>query len=322
MPAEFAPARLQHGFSRTRGDDHGLAELARRQHGVVGRRQLLALGMNEEAIEVRIRAGRLHPLHGGVYAVGHSAISQQGRWLAAVLVSGPVAVLSHLSAAALWGIRPNSRSRIDITVPHRSRSSDAIHRHLSVLPADERSVVDGIPVTSAPRTIFDLAATSSIDLVESAIRQLEYQRLYDRLSLVDLVGRYPGRRGVRRLRVALTRMEMLPAGHVRSPLEERFLSFLRRHGLPRPRLNAWIVVGEKRFQVDCHWPGTRHVVELDGWEAHGTRSAFREDRARDRILGTADYSVTRVSWAQLDDEPGEIASDLRALLSASLYNRM
>lgn len=279
--------------------------------------------MSEEAIEVRIRAGRLHPLHAGVYAVGHSAISQQGRWLAAVLASGPVAVLSHLSAAALWGIRSSSRSRIDVTVSHRSRSSGAIHRHLSILPADERTVVDDIPVTSAPRTIFDLAATSTVDQIENAIRQVEYRRLYDRLSLVDLVERYPGRRGVRRVQVALARIETLPAGRARSPLEERFLPFLRRHGLPRPRLNAWIAVGQKRFQVDCHWPGTGQVVELDSWEAHGTRSAFRDDRARDRILRTAGYSVTRISWAQLDDEPKAVASDLRALLSGFVrYKRM
>jgi hypothetical protein len=178
-------------------------------------------------------------------------------------------------------------------------------------------------VTSTPRTIFDLAARSTIDQVESAIRQMEYRRLYDRLSLVDMVERYPGRRGVRRVRAALARIETLPAGHTRSPLEERFLPFLRRYGLPRPRLNAWIGVGEKRFQVDCHWPGTGHVVELDSWEAHGTRSAFREDRARDRILGTAGYLVTRISWAQLDDEPEAVASDLRALLLVSdQYKRM
>lgn len=201
-----------------------------------------------------------------------------------------------------------------MTVSRRSRSSDAIHRHLSVLPVDECTVVDGIPVTSAPRTIFDLAATSTIDQVESAIRQAEYQRLYGRLSLPDLVERYPGRRGVQRVRVALTRIETLPAGHARSPLEERFLPFLRHYGLPRPRLNHWILVGERRFQVDCHWPGTGHVVELDSWEAHGTRSAFREDRIRDRVLAVAGYAVTRISWAQLDDEPEAVARDLRTLL--------
>jgi very-short-patch-repair endonuclease len=224
-------------------------------------------------------------------------------------------VLSHLSAAALWGIRPNARSRIDVTVAHRSRSSAALCRHVSALPADERSLVDGIPVTTVPRTIFDLAATSSIDRVESAIRQAEYRQLRDRLSLVDMVDRYPGRRGVRQLRTALSRIERLPGGRVRSPLEERFLPFLRRYSLPRPRLNDWIMVGEGRFQVDCHWPDTGQVVELDGWEAHGTRSAFREDRTRDRILRTAGFAVTRISWAQLEDEPAELARDLRVLLT-------
>lgn len=314
MPAESASALPQQGFSRTRGDDRGLAELAGRQHGVVGRGQLVRLGLSEEAIDGRIRAGRLHRVHGGVYAVGHRAMSREGRWLSGVLASGPGAVLSHLSAAALWGVRPNSRSRIDVTVAHRSRSSAAICRHISALPADERTVVDGIPVTAVPRTIFDLAATSSIDQVEGAIRQAEFRQLRDRLSLVDMVERYSGRRGVRRLRTALSRVERLPGGHVRSPLEERFLPFLRRYGLPRPRLNDWIMVGERRFQVDCHWPGTGQVVELDSWEAHGTRSAFREDRTRDRILRTAGYAVTRISLAQLDDEPKAVARDLRALL--------
>jgi very-short-patch-repair endonuclease len=289
--------------------------LAERQHGVVGRGQLLRLGLTGEAIEVRIRAGRLHPVQAGVYAVGHRAIKREGRWMAAVLVSGPAAVLSHFSAAALWGIQPNSRSRIDVITPHRSRSWATISRHVIALPADERTVEDGIPVTTAPRTVFDLAATSPVDQVESAIRQAEYLRLHDQLSLLDLASRYPGRRGVRRVREALARIERLPAGRTRSRLEERFLPFLRRYGLPRPRLNDWITVGEKRFQVDCHWLGTGQIVELDSWEAHGTRSSFREDRARDRTLRTAGFDVTRISWAQLDDEPEAIASDLRKLLS-------
>jgi very-short-patch-repair endonuclease len=191
-----------------------------------------------------------------------------------------------------------------------------------VLPVDEITVREGIAVTTAPRTIFDLAVASSVDRVEHDIRQVEYLRLHDRLSLLDLVERYRGRRGVRRVRSALARIEKLPAGRIRSPLEEGFLPFLRRHGLPRPRLNDWITVGEKRFQVDCHWPGTGQIVELDSWEAHGTRSAFREDRARDRVLRTAGYAVTRISWAQLDDEPEAVASDLGELLSVRKYNRM
>lgn len=274
----------------------------------------MGLGLGEGAVEHRVAVGRLHPVGKGVYAVGHRRVSREGRWLAAVLSSGPGAVLSHRSAAALWGIRDPASGPVDVTLPNKSTSSPHIRRHYSVLPDDEVTAREGIPVTTVPRTVFDLAAAFSIDRVESAIRQAEYRRLYDRLSLVDMVERYPGRRGVRRVRVALARIETLPAGRARSPLEERFLPFLRRHGLPQPRLNAWIMVGEKRFQVDCHWPGSRHVVELDSWEAHGTRSAFREDRARDRLLAVAGYAVTRISWAQLDDEPEAVAHDLRTLL--------
>lgn len=244
MSGESASARPQQGFSRTRGDDREIAELAARQHGVVGRGQLVQLGFTGEAIEGRIRTGRLHRLHAGAYAVGHRMVGRKGRWLAAVLASGPTAVLSHFSAAVLWGIQSNSRSRTDVTVPHRSRSSASIARHVTALPADERTIVDGIAVTTVPRTIFDLAATSSANRIENTIRQAEYRQLRDRLSLVDMVHRYPRRRGVQRLRTALARIEELPAGRTRSPLEERFLPFLRRYGLPQPRLNDWIVVGE------------------------------------------------------------------------------
>jgi very-short-patch-repair endonuclease len=234
--------------------------------------------------------------------------------MAAVLASGPEAILSHWSAAALWMIRPNSRTRIDVTVPHRSRSSDPIRRHISEVPEDERTIEKGIPVTTVPRTIFDLAATEPVDVAVAQLREAEFLELWGRLSLRDLVERYPGRRGVRKVRVALKRLEEEPAGRRRQGLEERFASFLRHHHLPLPRFNDWILLNGKNYQVDCHWPGTGQIVELDGWEGHGTKSAFREDRARDRALRVAGYSVTRLTWAQLDDEPEAIAADLRALL--------
>jgi very-short-patch-repair endonuclease len=122
---------------------------------------------------------------------------------------------------------------------------------------------------------------------------------------------------VRNVRLALERLQEEPLGRKRSKLEERFAPFLRRYRLPQPRFNDWILLGAKRYQVDCHWPGTGQIVELDGWEGHRTRTAFREDRARDRALGVAGYSVTRITWAQLDDEPEQIAADLRSLLSGA-----
>lgn len=313
MPAESAKTILRGGFSRTR-DDRWLAGLAERQHGVVSRRQLIEAGWSTGAIEKRIRAGRLHRLHAGVYLVGHRLIQREGRWMAAVLASGSDAVLSHHSAAALWRLRPTSRTTIDVTVPHATRSSELIRRHVSHLPPDERTVKEGISVTTAARTFFDLAATESLDVVRALLREIEYRELWGSLSLSDLVERYPGRRGIRKVRLALEGVKDEPAGERKSPLEERFAPFLRHHHLPLCRFNDWITVGDKRFQVDCHWPGTSQIVELDGWQAHKTRTAFREDRARDRKLRVAGYSVTHLTWNLLDDEPEAIASDLRVLL--------
>jgi len=169
-------------------------------------------------------------------------------------------------------------------------------------------------VTTVPRTIFDLAATEDVDVIQSLLREAEFREVWDALSLWDLVERYPGRRGVRKVRAALERLKSEPPGRKRSKLEERFAPFLRHHHLPLPRFNDWILLGSKRYQVDCHWPGTGQIVELDGWQGHRTRTAFREDRARDRALRVAGYSVTRLTWSQLDDEPEAVAVDLRVLL--------
>jgi very-short-patch-repair endonuclease len=129
------------------------------------------------------------------------------------------------------------------------------------------------------------------------LREAEHLRLWDRLSLSHLLERYPRKRGGRNLRLALERLKEEPPGRRRSKLEQRFAPFLRRHRLPIPRFNDWITLGPKRYRVDCHWPGTNQIVELDGWEGHSSRSAFREDRARDRALRVAGYTVTRLTWA-------------------------
>ncbi|HEX5609883.1 MAG TPA: DUF559 domain-containing protein [Solirubrobacterales bacterium] len=184
------------------------------------------------------------------------------------------------------------------------------------------TVEDQIPVTSVPRTIFDLAGerNASPHDVESALRQAEYLRLHDPLSLPALLERYPRRRGARNIRLALARRGE-SSGRTRSPLEERFLAFLDHHNLPRPQLNAWIEVGGTRYEVDCFWFAQRQIVELDGWQAHGTRAAFRQDRTRDRRLIASGYKVTRLTWSQLRDEPTAIARDLRQSLARQGHHR-
>ncbi len=203
---------------QTHGLDERIAELAERQYGVVARWQLETLGVGRGAIEVRLRNRRLHRIHRGVYAVGHRVLSIHGRWMAAVLASGPGAVLSHATATTFWGVRSATGGPIHVTTAKKWRSSPQIRRHCSLLPKDEATVLDGIPVTTVPKTIFDFAATASIDQVESAIREAEYRQLHDRLSLVDLLERYPRRRGAPRVRLALERIETLPSGRPKSPL--------------------------------------------------------------------------------------------------------
>jgi very-short-patch-repair endonuclease len=271
------------------------------------------LGFSGREIDRRVAGGRLHLLHRGVYAVGHRALTQRSRWMAAVLFCGPGAVLSHWSAAALWGFRGYRGGSTHVTSPSKTKPRGAIRRHSARLRADEVTEHDGIPVTTVPRTNFDLAVVSTAQEVESCLRQCEYLRLYDSLTLWDLVERYPGHRGNRAARTALARLKETP-GETEEGLEEQFLAFLDAHDLLRPEFNAWLEAQGHRYKVDCLWRAQRLVAELDSWQAHGTRSAFRTDKTRDRHLLLAGYATTRIAKSHLDQEPQELAADLRRLL--------
>jgi very-short-patch-repair endonuclease len=236
--------------------------------------------------------------------------------MAAVLASGDGAVLSHRSATALFGAWGSGTGEIHVTVPRKVRSTRIIRRHFSMLPDDEREVVDGIPVTSAARAVLDLASEKGEAAAESALRELEYLGIYGKVSLPTLLARHPNHRGAQACREALEQLEDDPGGRLRSDLEERFITFLDAKRIPRPRLNAWLSIGDDRFQVDCLWPEQRLIAELDGWRSHGTKRAFRTDRKRDRKLGTAGYRVIRITEDQLRNEPGALARDLQASVIA------
>lgn len=230
------------------------------------------------------------------------------------MACGSGAVLSHRTAAAHWKIRESSGA-IEITVPRTSpQNRGSIHRHFAALPADERTVLDGVPVTSVTRTIFDLAAVAEPHSVEAALREAEYLQLRSRLSLPTLLARYPRHRGARKVRAALDRRRDDPGGRVRSPLEELFLPFLDRNSIPRPHINAPIQAGDKRYEVDCLWYPQSLIVELDGFESHRSRTSFESDRERDRRLTSLGYRVTRVTSWQLTRQEDDLAADLHHLL--------
>jgi very-short-patch-repair endonuclease len=233
--------------------------------------------------------------------------------MAAVLAGGANAVLSHCSAAALWGLRSSSGGRIEVTRPGKFRGRPGIAMHGSPLPPDEITEADGIPVTTVPRTILDLAAVASRREVERAFNEVEVRQLTDPLSIPDLLARYPGRRGTGVLR-AILEDGRRASGVTRNDFEERFARFVETHDLPRPRFNADVAVAGRFFNVDCAWGEAKLIVELDGRAVHGTRKAFESDRERDRLLLAQGWRVVRVTWHQLRDEEMAIASDLRALL--------
>ena len=182
------------------------------------------------------------------------------------------------------------------------------------LPADERTVVDGVPVTTVPRTIFDVAALRDRREAERAFHEAEVRGLTDRLSLPDLLDRYPGHVGAPLLR------ELLgigpDGGATANDFEAVFADLLEHHRLPRPQFNPDLIVGGRHFSPDCAWMERKVVVELDGRAVHATRRAFEADRERDRICAAEGWRAIRVTWRQLTDSPEAVARDLRRILNA------
>ncbi|HEX4669633.1 MAG TPA: DUF559 domain-containing protein [Solirubrobacterales bacterium] len=234
--------------------------------------------------------------------------------MAAVLACGPEAVLSRRSAGQLWKIVPRASHRPEVTRPFACHGHDSISVHRGRIPADEIVAVSDIPVTSVARTQFDLAGMLKKRQLERVLHEVEVRELRDRLSLWDLLERYPRRRGAANLRALLT--SKMPVGVTKNDFEERFVAFLDAHGLPRPRLNGTLPIRGRLLEPDCMWAERRLLVELDGGAVHRTDRAFENDRQRDRILLAEGWRSTRVTWRQLRDEPEAIADDLRELLAA------
>lgn len=269
--------------------------------------------MADGAIEGRLRRGQLHRVYRGVYKVGYRRISRRGRWMAAVLASGPAACLSHRSAARLWRLLPPGDEWPEVLSPPARRARRrGIVCHEGLVAEDERTVVDGISVTSVFRTVFDLAAVLDRRGVERAWHEAEVQGLRDRVSLPMLLERYPGRRGSRNLRALLEADE--PVGFTRNDFEEAFVTLVDEHLLRRPRMNGTLALRGRFFEIDALWEDERVAVELDSRSVHGTNKNFESDKQRDRILLAEGWRTVRVTWRQLKEEPDEVAADLRKAL--------
>lgn len=273
--------------------------VARRQHGVATHEQLRAAGLSGWAIKRWTRAGGLQRLHRGVYLIGVVPPPMAAE-MAAVLVYGPGATLSHGTAAALRGLIPaaDATGLIEVSIPGRSRIARRGIRLWQArrLEVDERSWIQGMPVVSVGRTIVDLAAVLDVVDLERVVARAERERLIDAAGLEGLLPRYRGRRGMPALRTVLS----VRGGPslTRSEAEARFLALVRKAQLPTPMVNA-VVEG---YELDFLWPVERIAVEVDGYRFHGTRPGFEGDRRRTARLAARGIQVIPLTWRQIVED--------------------
>lgn len=281
-----------------------IVALARRRHGVVTTTQLLQAGFGHNAIAAKAERGWLRRLHRGVYLVG-ALETPLTKPAAALLATGPSAVLSHRSAATLYELLPpRPADPIDITLLNanrRSRHGVRIH-HAERLEVRRRH---GLRLTSPARTLLDLAATTPAEL-EQALNEAHVQRLVTHQEVRRLLDR--PRPGVKALREVADETP----GLTRSKAERRLRALIAKAGLPAPRTN----VGVAGYEVDMYWPAQRLVVEFDGWSTHSSRPAFESDRLKDAALQLAGQRVIRVTQRQLSRRPEELAARLATGLAA------
>lgn len=295
--------------ARATGTSSGAWALARVQHGVVGRDQLIGLGLTADGIKHRLARGRLHPVRRGIYAVGRPELTPQGHWMAAVLAcgGGGTAALSHSSAAALFKIGPEEAATIEVTrtSPDPIRVPGiAVHRH-PTLRDGWYGFYEGIPITSPVQTLIDLALRYERWQMERAMNEADRLGLVRTDDLRQALDQHPGEPGVAPLRLIL---DIATFRYTRSELERAFLPLVRDAGLPRPRTSV-IVTGH---EVDFHLPDLGLVIETDGLTYHRTPAQQLKDRKRDQDHTAAGLTPLRFTHGQIKFERDHVMRTLAA----------
>jgi very-short-patch-repair endonuclease len=306
----FVPAGTSGGVERNvvrAGEaEPRVMALAGRQHGIVSWPQLARAGVSARWVDHRVARGWLRRVHRGVYIVGPLE-SERSRLMAATLAVGPRALVSHYPAAVLWDLRPARDGSIDVTVPRKIRSRPGIRIHNATVHPQDISRRHGIPVTSAARTMLDLAATEPTAELDGALNEAGLQRRISPHSLNEQFSRYPRHRGTAALRNATENEPHL----TRSDAEILARDLIRKAQLPAPQSNVRI----EGHEVDLVWPEHKLIVEIDSWAFHSMRSSFEGDRRRDQRLVTAGWRVIRITARQLTHEPELVVATLTRALA-------
>jgi very-short-patch-repair endonuclease len=280
---------------------------AGRQHGIVKRKQVREAGLSRQGVRRRVESGWLVPQYDGVYAVGHTALTDKSHLIAAVYACGPEALAGYRSAGGMWGVQRWPR-RIEVTAPRgcKPKKGFTLHRSRCIHPED-RALIDNIPVTSVARTIVDLADVLSEERLADAVNEAELRQLFDLKAVERVLERLPGRKGRHKLQRVLSNYRDVQP-FTRSRGERLVWATCDQYGLDKPRVNAWV----HGYEVDFFWPHAGLVLEFDGGAVHQTTKAFYEDRKRDRDLAAKGIHVVRATGR---DEPAELANQLLAILS-------
>lgn len=292
--------------------DLEVARFVAERDGVISVHHLRRLGLADDAIALRVARGRLHRLHRGVYAVGHAGVTRRGRFRAAVLACGDDALLSHFSAAVLWGFQQWEERDPDVTVlgtTTRRVAGVRVHRARTIDERDRRRHL-GIPVTSPERTLLDLAATTAPRALRSAARRAQAEKRVSIRQVTEILGRCNGHRGTPALRALAADG---PAA-TRSELEDLVLDLLDGAGIERPVVNATLRLDGAAVIPDFLWPSARLVVEADGAAWHDHRLTREADAIRQASLEAHGYRVVRVTWTQAVAQPEQTLARIRAAL--------
>jgi very-short-patch-repair endonuclease len=286
------------------GIDARVGAIGELQHARFTRQQLLAAGISASAIDRRLRRGRLERVHDGVYGLPHTEDVPFAAETAALLACGEGAVLSHHSAATLWGLRPGTARPIHVTVPgdrgFPAPTGVKLHRCRTLAPADV-TVHDGLPLTSPARTYLDIAPTLPDRDLERLLDEGLFVKRIVTIAQIGAVlaraGNHPGR--ARLARVARNRTRSTQTD---SPPEEALLMLIRTAGLPDPELQFPML----DYRLDMFWPELKLAVEVDAHGTHGSPARFEADRRRDaRLLTEKGISVLRLTRAAVEQRPYE-----------------
>jgi len=299
--AQFPPFRV----------DQEVAAVAAEDWGVVSTAELLRCGLSHQTIATRRRAGRLHRLHRGVYAVGHPNPPWQGRFLAAAKACGPTSVLSHFSAAALWGFTDLDKDRYpDVTIANGGgghHTGIRVHRTTILMPRD-RARTQGIPVTAPARTLLDLAAILDDQPLRMLVRRGQGLRRVNLRQISEVLARLGPRRGSARL----ARVTASGPAPTQSVLEDIVLDLLIGAGFEHPDVNKPLRIDGRRVIPDFRWPRERLIIEADGAAWHDEKIAREDDAERQALLEAAGERVVRVAWTQAVTQPKQTLARIRA----------